>query len=57
MKMTRGNDHITRRQTNLLQDGIDRYFGISRRELGAGAVRNLTLAEDCGRRGIGNTIT
>ena len=56
MKIT-GNDHTTRRQTNLLQDGIGRYFGISRRELGSGPLRNLTLAEYCGRRGIGNTIT
>jgi hypothetical protein len=60
MKIT-GNDHTTdhttRRQTNLLQDGIGRHFGISRQELGAGPVRNPRLAEDCRRRGIGNTIT
>jgi hypothetical protein len=36
MKIT-GSDHTTRRQTNLLQDGIGRHFGISRRELGAGS--------------------
>jgi hypothetical protein len=60
MKIT-GNDHTTdhttRPQTNLLQDGIGRHFGISRRELGAGPVRHPTLAKDCGRRGHGNTIT
>jgi hypothetical protein len=44
-----GNDHTTRRQTNLLQDGIGRHFGISRRELGAGSC--AALAEYCGRRG------
>ena len=44
MKIT-GNDHTTRGQTNLLQDGIGRHFGISRRELGAGPVRNPTLAK------------
>jgi hypothetical protein len=29
MKIT-GNDHTTRRQTNLLQDGIGRYWQSSR---------------------------
>jgi len=38
MEMT-GNDHTTRRRTNLLQDGIGRHFGIGRWELGAGPVR------------------
>jgi len=56
MKIT-GNDHSTRRRTNLLQDGIGRHFGISRWELGSGPVRNPKLAKDCRRRGHGNTIT
>ena len=55
MKIT-GIDHTTRWQTNLLQDGIGRHFGSVGGSSAQGPVRNLTLAEYCGRRGIGNTI-
>jgi hypothetical protein len=51
-----GNNHTTRWQTNLLQDGIGRYWHQSA-EAWRRSRADLTLAEYCGRRGIGNTIT